>query len=576
MHPVPHQGEMERGQSGLGGLGWLVFISKIFFATAILFKYLAAGFFIRSQGHYQQVESQAQGTTSDSTSRTPDLEIFTDGFESSFNKLGGIRSPGTSGDHLLRSRGRLSGDHEHLHSGRGGGVRLGMDGAFSSDARDDGWGSSRIPQLKRDQSGHKKQLLGKIRKARHAAETENNLYEALATTHRTKRSRVDILETFAGRGMISKRASSFGLSACQPMDYNTGYDLATTDHQAHVRHCITHYKPLVLIEELHCTPWCLMQDNVNYRDQPEALQARRDAERPVLEEAMQWCRMQHAQGRYYLIENPLKSRLWKEPAVTSMLEDTNGCLATCHSGAYGGVNSRGQMIRSFQFGSNNKDILSYLVKKLSAEELEQCVPLEGKETTLSQEYPPDLVTSILKGIKYVARMRNPSRFQPKKVYAVFSQPSDDQQAWKEVIAQANRLFTSSSTSNIVLEKHDHLYGQIQALLPWEITRLQLAKRPLVQRLPMHVPRTHRGQVLKYTGREELDILSEDLSDVHFPRGRFEAPVEVAIFFFGYPRTADEDLGIPGIEAAELMQFKLAPILPKRSTTMRSPSQEPLE
>ncbi|CAK9056155.1 unnamed protein product [Durusdinium trenchii] len=232
--------------------------------------------------------------------------------------------------------------------------------------------------------------------------------------------------------------------------------------------------------EAECT---MYEDNTNYKDRPEELAERRALERPVVEEAMQWCRMQRQAGRYYLIENPQTSRLWDEESVQSMLQDTGGQTVTCHSGAYGAMNSKGNPIRkTFRFASNNKDILTFLQDKLSAEELKLRVPLEGKETTLSQEYPQRLITSILKGVRYVAR-------------------------------------------------------------------LQVCLRPLVQRLPQHVPHTHRGHVLKFVGREDLSIMAEDLADIHFPRGRFEAPVELAIFFYGYPSLSDEHLGIPGEEAA---------------------------
>ena len=68
-----------------------------------------------------------------------------------------------------------------------------------------------------------------------------------------------------------------------------------------------------------------------------------------------------------------------------MMEKTQAHSATCHSGAYGGVNSRGEPIRkTFKFVSNNKDILQWLRARLTTEQLAQCVPLEGKEVTLSQ------------------------------------------------------------------------------------------------------------------------------------------------------------------------------------------------
>ena len=285
--------------------------------------------------------------------------------------------------------------------------------------------------------GQQKELLGRIRKARHAAETECTMYEALATKHKTNRSRSDRLEVFAGRGLISQQATRHDLIACTPMDYSTGFDLATEHHQAAVRRTIRQLLPLFLIAELHCTPWILMQDNTNYKDRPEELAERRALERPVVEEAMQWCRMQRQAGRYYLIENPQTSRLWDEESVQSMLQDTGGQTVTCQSGAYGAMNSKGNPIRkTFRFASNNKDILTFLQDKLSAEELKLRVPLEGKETTLSQEYPQRLITSILKGVRYVVRQRNPTRFNTSRR---FIQPVLDQKPWQDVIAQARTL-----------------------------------------------------------------------------------------------------------------------------------------
>ena len=37
------------------------------------------------------------------------------------------------------------------------------------------------------EKGHKKNLIGKFRKAKHAMEAEMKLYESLATRHRTRR-----------------------------------------------------------------------------------------------------------------------------------------------------------------------------------------------------------------------------------------------------------------------------------------------------------------------------------------------------------------------------------------------------
>ena len=412
--------------------------------------------------------------------------------------------------------------------------------------------SGRSVRLGRGQGlndGHRKYLIGKIRKARHALQVEADTYEALANKHRYSRNKVDILETFGGNALISKNASKYGLTAAMPLDYNTGTDLSTVEGQHWCFKIRKALHPLVLLQGLHCTPWLVMQENMNYNDRPEVLERIRDEERPTVVKSMEWCRQQHDDGNYYLIENPERSRIWSEESVLEMLEYTNGQIVKCHSGAYGGKNSKGEPIKkTFQFASNNPMLLEFLTKKLSGEQLALCVPLEGKEVTLSQHYPMGLVQAILKGIKKVAQLRNPCRFQPKQVLASFSTPVDDQQSWRNVMELASQHMDFLTSRDAIIQPHEPLYAQVQAMLPWQLTRVQVARRPLVNRHPLHFPYTHRGAALRYVDNPEVDVITEDLTELRFPRSRFKAPVELGIFWYGYPNEIDEEQGIPAEEA----------------------------
>lgn len=96
---------------------------------------------------------------------------------------------------------------------------------------------------------------------------------------------------------------------------------------------------------------------------------------------------------------------------------TGGVIVKRDSGAYGATDSVGNPSnKGFKFASNNPKLLQFLTESLSAEERLRCVPLEGKEVALSQRYPYDLVTAILKGV--IGR-----RFIPKKVYAYIRCPA---------------------------------------------------------------------------------------------------------------------------------------------------------
>ena len=536
---MPHEDPLEPAKGSLGAKAF----AKVFLAGAIILKQLSFG----ALPVHEQGQGQGQGYPA-SHSGIEGPGIFSNYFDSIFEGISTYPSDSTGGM-------GASGDPSHLERGGNGRDGLRRDrqpgGQLHLPAASDGPVAIEPKRhlLNDLPSGLKKMLIGKIRKACHAISCESDTYAALATKFRTGRTRVDILETFAGKGPISNAASSFGLIAAQPLDYNTGFDLATEEHQSACLSMLIHLKPLVLVQSLHCTPWLVMQENMNYNHRPAELIARRELERPIVEKAMTWCLTQHEQGRYYLIENPETSRLWEEPSVQRMLRDTHATVVTCHSGAYGATNSRGAMIKkTFKFASNHPDLVRNLQRKLSQEELQLCVPLEGKEVTLSQHYPPELVNEILRGIRQVARIRNPSRFSH-SVLANYTLPSGDQETWKQLLTQAKEFLVNNNSQNAVLDASHQLHQDINQCVPWELSRVQISLQPILRRQPNLVPYTHRGHALKFVGQDDIELFSEDLSDVSFPRGRFRAPVEVGIFYFGFPREADTEQGIPGAEEA---------------------------
>lgn len=214
----------------------------------------------------------------------------------------------------------------------------------------------------------------------------------------------------------------------------------------------------------------------------------------------------------------------------------------CHGGAYGQVDSKGNLVRKgFRFVGNCPRVLEKLCRKLSADERSMCKPLEGKETTLSEEYPHDMVLEILKGIKLTAKESDPERFSRKAFIALPVQLEQDLSKWTDVFKLVEEHFQRSSHRSRVLANNDPLWRLIKPLVPWhKIERVQIASQPATLRLPMHVPHTHRGWAILYNDGE-IEINSEDLSDVRHPRGRFRKPVNFAIFFFGQAEAATDSM-----------------------------------
>ena len=260
------------------------------------------------------------------------------------------------------------------------------------------------------------------------------------------------------------------------------------------------YQPLFLMQGLDCKDWCLLQDNVNYIYRLEQLWQRRARARPLVNRAAGWCEKQSQNGRYWLIENPLTSRLWQERSIQKLARLPNVDIAVCHGGAiYGMLNSKGQMVKkSFQFMGNCPQVLQRLRRKLTAEELKQCVAIEGSETTPSQVYPPDMVKEIILGVRELAKQHDPDRFVPEKHFNFAVEFDRSDLTWRPLLQEALDIFQHRNQKTIVLSRGDKLAGKIlETVSSMKIERIQLSLQPLTHRFLSHIPHTHRAWVLWY-------------------------------------------------------------------------------
>ena len=103
---------------------------------------------------------------------------------------------------------------------------------------------------------------------------------------------------------------------------------------------------------------------------------------------------------------------------------------------------------------------------------------------------------------------------------------------KEVADRLHNKVQASATVKLDAAFHE----QVQQLVPWKLTLVQIARAPKVRRLPvqkmMEEPVTHRAAVLQYaTGQIQLE--SEAVESIKDSPGEtFEAPVAYAVFIFG--------------------------------------------
>ena len=123
------------------------------------------------------------------------------------------------------------------------------------------------------------------------------------------------------------------------------------------------------------------------------------------------------------------------------------------------------------------------------------------------------------------------------MFASFAQPVDDHDAWRQLLNEVRNTFTGGTVRSLVLQPGQALFKRVESLVPWELTRVQIASTPMTRRMPRDIPFTHRGAALLHAD-ESLVLEAEDLAVIEFPKQRFSKVVSAAIFFYGL---VDEDL-----------------------------------
>eukprot|EP00971_Amphidinium_carterae_P069590 1377170-Amphidinium_carterae.3 len=106
--------------------------------------------------------------------------------------------------------------------------------------------------------------------------------------------------------------------------------------------------------------------------------------------------------------------------------------------------------------------------------------------------------------------------------------------WRSLLDEVRALFEARpSMSSWEPELETPWRQRLQQLVPWKLERVQVVKNPKTRRSPV-APWTHRGACLQYMSGH-IAVESEELSSQLVPRSRFGAPVQFAIFWYGYAR-----------------------------------------
>ena len=176
------------------------------------------------------------------------------------------------------------------------------------------------------------------------------------------------------------------------------------------------------------------------------------------------------------------------------------------------------------------------------------------DTSQSQEYPDELVDTILIFMKKIIHRLEPHRFALHHVLPV-AQPVADLTEWDDVVQHVSKTFERANKRPFNIDPSSDLGKKICDLARMNAVRIQCAYTPTTRRIPTALAFdsevTSRAALLEYAnGRRVLEV--DNILELQLPKQRFDTPVAVAIFMYGTlreepptrPTATDEDAKLP--------------------------------
>ncbi|CAK9092423.1 UbiA prenyltransferase domain-containing protein 1, partial [Durusdinium trenchii] len=356
------------------------------------------------------------------------------------------------------------------------------------------------------------------------------------------------------------------------MDLNFGQDFKHPQTRQMIIGMVKKFRPWKLIMGISCVLWNLFNENLNYPspERQALLQRLREEEYVLVEFAAQLAWLQMEEGRLFLIENPVKSRLWSLPCIEALMSHYGVWTSTTDAGAWGAEIDDKPVIKGLRFIGNQPGLDHVLNKRLTPAQREYCTTIQGKMTKASQVYPDHLVCAVLTELRAWVHQFEPYRFAlPQMVYAVVpAQPVADLTLWQPVVEEVERRWQNTTRRPFYIEPTEPLGHQIHQLTRMDLCRIQAVSKPTMRRLLMdaNYDYSHRAAFLEYNDSSR-SFECEDLASIQFPKQKFAKPVRLAIFCYGTvpnvdaPKQPDDDEDNPRLPLPELPTDITFPGLP---------------
>ena len=396
--------------------------------------------------------------------------------------------------------------------------------------------------MKTLRKGHQKRMQHQARVALESSKLHKRMIrDKLSSSHwPRKKFGYDLIEIFGGSSMISVRATSlWGMKVLQPVDIRYGVDLRKRSCRRWLLRMLDRWNPRLAIVEWPCTPWSILQRNVNYKDRPQELQALQDRDRPFLALTRDIFKSQTRRGGHAMGENPATADSHQQPEIIELRErfyETTSCL--CQFGMVG-VKQGAPLMKRVRFIATHPIFIETLNKQCDFSHTHELV--EGTNTSHSAVYPPALGDAICFAYWQVVAQEDygfSSDWQPDMVElgrprgVNYVKADESEEKWRPLLQHALDILSRKNQNNIFLDPGTDLHNKIAELVPWQIMNVQLAYLPKAKRVRPGLEECHRASIM-HTNEDTVVVEQEHLKSAQAPRERFVQPVRVAIFVLGH-------------------------------------------
>jgi len=206
---------------------------------------------------------------------------------------------------------------------------------------------------------------------------------------------------------LTSQASKHGLSGRMAMDLTTGWNFCLRNHRKQALEMINRVRPAVIMLSPPCTVFSQLRSLSDAKRSKEVVNSERQEGLQHWKFALAIAKAQHENGRGFILEHPLGASSWHQQDTHSLAKLPGVyriCLDQCEFGLTiaTGPDVGCPAKKPTMFLTNVEHLADFVERRCS--KTHRHGQLLGGTAKAAEIYPPDLVTSILKGIKHALKL----------------------------------------------------------------------------------------------------------------------------------------------------------------------------